>query len=201
MFTSVFPAPINHLLRSASWARERLKTHAGKTACFRLAPLSVALTVAENGEVRVAPAAAKADLEVILNPGLALRLAAADESAFKDVRYHGDTEFASDVGFVLKNLRWEAEEDLSRIFGDVLAHRIAGAVSRLRKSADQAAINLARAFQEYWTEERPLIAKARDLAEFACAVDKLRDDVERLEKRLQRLHRKNTPGASGEPKP
>ena len=38
-----------------------------------------------------------------------------------------------------------------------------------------------------WTEERPLIAAARDLGEFNRDVDTLRDDVARLEKRIEIL--------------
>ena len=45
----------------------------------------------------------------------------------------------------------------------------------------------ARSFAEYWTEEQPLIAGARDLEEFNRAVDQLRDDAARLEKRIERL--------------
>jgi ubiquinone biosynthesis protein UbiJ len=42
-------------------------------------------------------------------------------------------------------------------------------------------------FAEYWLEEEPLIAKKTHLAQFARDVDALREDAERLEKRLERL--------------
>ena len=42
---------------------------------------------------------------------------------------------------------------------------------------------------EYWTEERPLIAKRAHVEQFAHEVDQLRGDVERLEKRLEKLSR------------
>jgi ubiquinone biosynthesis protein UbiJ len=56
--------------------------------------------------------------------------------------------------------------------------------------SEQAAANTGRAFAEYWTEEQPLIAAARDLEAFARAVDELRDDAARLEKRIERLAQK-----------
>jgi ubiquinone biosynthesis protein UbiJ len=40
---------------------------------------------------------------------------------------------------------------------------------------------------EYWQEENPLIAKKRHVVAFVKDVDQLRDDVERLEKRIEKL--------------
>jgi ubiquinone biosynthesis protein UbiJ len=48
---------------------------------------------------------------------------------------------------------------------------------------------LSRSFAEYWTEERPLIAKTTHVKQFIAEVDALRDDVERLEKRVEKLAR------------
>jgi ubiquinone biosynthesis protein UbiJ len=54
-----------------------------------------------------------------------------------------------------------------------------------RRWGEQALLNTGRSFAEYWTEERPLIASAHDLDDFNRAVDELRDDVARLEKRFE----------------
>jgi len=51
----------------------------------------------------------------------------------------------------------------------------------------QGADNLARSFAEYWTEEQPLIAGRADVEQFNREVDALRDDVARLEKRIERI--------------
>jgi ubiquinone biosynthesis protein UbiJ len=40
---------------------------------------------------------------------------------------------------------------------------------------------------EYWQEENPLIAKKRHVENFVEEVDHLRDDVDRLEKRIEKL--------------
>ena len=182
-------AAVNHLLRSASWARDALRRHAGKTARFEVFPFAVALTVLDSGEV--SPAGAGADAApaatVKLAPGLMLRLAARDESAWREIDITGDTDFASAIHHVTRNLRWDVEEDLSRAFGDVAAHRMAETGRTLRRWGEQAVENTGRAFAEYWTEEQPLIAGGRDLEEFGRAVDQLRDDAARLEKRIEIL--------------
>ena len=178
---------INHLLRSASWACDALKRHAGKTSRFEIFPLAVTLTVLANGEVAAASAGAEPAATVRLGPGLMLRLAARDESAWREIDIAGDTDFASALHHVARNLRWDIEEDLSRIFGDVAAHRMAETGRAFQRWGEQAAENTARSFSEYWTEEQPLIANARDLEEFGRAVDQLRDDAARLEKRIEQL--------------
>lgn len=186
-FDTAAAAFINHLLRGASWARDELKRHAGKAARFEVAPLAVTLSVLESGDVTSSAPGAVAAVTARLTPGLVLRLAARDAGAWREIEISGDTDFAAAINHVARNLRWDVEEDLSRVFGDVAAHRMAETGRAFRRWGEQAAENTGRAFAEYWTEEQPLIAAARDLEEFSRAVDQLRDDTARLEKRLENL--------------
>lgn len=178
---------VNHLLRGAGWARDALKRFAGRTARFEMAPLMLSLTILENGEVAPAAADAAPSATARLTPGLLLRLAARDESAWREVEIAGDTDFASTLNHVVRNLRWDVEEDLARAFGDITAHRMAETGRTFRTWSERALENTGRSFAEYWTEEQPLIAAAHDLQEFNRAVDRLRDDIARLEKRIGTL--------------
>lgn len=189
-FDGAAAAAINHLLRGASWARDEFKRFAGRTARFELAPLAFSLIVRENGEVAPAAAGSLSDVTVRLTPGLMLRLAARDEAAWREIEATGDADFAAAINFVARNLRWDIEEDLSRVFGDIAAHRMVESGRTLRRWGEQALENTGRSFAEYWTEEQPLIAGARDLEAFNRAVDELRDDVARFEKRLEQLSRR-----------
>lgn len=176
---------INHLLRGAGWARDVLKPFAGRTARFEVAPFAFSLTVLENGETAPAAAAAEPAATIRLTPGLLLRLSARDETAWREIEVAGDAEFIAAINQVARNLRWDVEEDLSRVFGDVAAHRMAQSGRTLQRWGEQAVENTGRSFAEYWTEEQPLIASRHDLDGFNRAVDQLRDDVARLEKRLE----------------
>lgn len=178
---------VNHLLRGAGWAREELRRFSGRTARFETFPFSLSLTVHDSGEVAVADPTAAPAVTARLTPGIMLRLAARDQTAWQDVEISGDTDFAAAIHHVARNLRWDVEEDLSRVFGDIAAHRMAETGRTLDRWGRQALENTGRAFAEYWTEERPLIAGKRDLEEFNRAVDALRDDVARLEKRIDNL--------------
>jgi ubiquinone biosynthesis accessory factor UbiJ len=184
-FESAAAGFINHLLRAASWARDSLKPFVGRTARIEVVPLALALTVVESGEIMPASVGAAPAVTLRLTPGILLRLAARDESAWREIEIAGDTDFAAAIHHVARNLRWDVEEDLSRVFGDIAAHRMAETGRTLRRWGEQAADNTARSFAEYWTEEQPLIAARHDLDAFGRAVDQLRDDAARLEKRVE----------------
>lgn len=180
-------APLNHLLRANGWARDSLKPHAGKTVCVRCPPFSVSLRVVDSGEVTPAAAGAVPDATLSVTPGLLLRMAAQDDNAWRDIAIDGDTAMAGAVHHLWRHLRWDVEEDLSRLFGDVAAHRMTGSAQAMAQWARLSGENLLRSLSEYWTEERPAIAAANDLSRFAADVDVLRDDLARLEKRVARL--------------
>ena len=186
-FSAVPVSFINHLLRGASWAREELRRFAGRTARFDTVPFAFSLTVLETGEVAAAVPGTAPAVTIQLTPGLMLRLAARDETAWREIEVSGDTDFAAAINHLVRNLRWDVEEDLSRVFGDIAAHRMAETGRSFRRWGEQALDNTGRSFTEYWTEEQPLIAGGRDLETFNRAVDRLRDDAARLEKRIEQL--------------
>ena len=180
-------APLNHLLRANSWARESLKPYAGKIVCVRCLPFSVSLRIVDSGEVTPAAAGVTPDATLSVTPGLLLRMAAQDDNAWRDIAIDGDTALAGAVHHLWRHLRWDAEEDLSRLFGDIAAHRMTGSAQAMAQWAKMSGENLMRSLTEYWAEERPAVAAANDLSRFAADVDVLRDDLARLEKRVSRL--------------
>ena len=186
-------AAINHLLKSASWARDRLKPCAGKIARFTVAPFTITLTILDSGEIADAPATGSADASFTLTPGIALRMLAADQSAWQQIGVSGDTALTREILYVAQNLRWDLEEDLSRVFGDIAAHRMVRAAHELNYWRRETAWSFARSLAAYWTDERPLIASRGNVERIVRDVDNLRDDVARLEKRIVNLsHRQGT---------
>jgi ubiquinone biosynthesis protein UbiJ len=178
---------VNHVLRSAPLALERLRPHAGRTVAFRVGPLAMALTIQTTGEVASAAPGAPRDLEVRISPFLLPRLAAGEEAAFREIEMQGDAELAQEISFLVRNLSWDVEEDLSRAVGDIAAHRIASTAREVRRWGREASLRMAQGAAEYWTEESPLIASRVKIESFARDVSELRDAVERLEKRIDRL--------------
>jgi ubiquinone biosynthesis protein UbiJ len=161
-------APLNHLLRANSWARESLKPYSGKTVCVRCPPFSVSLRIIDSGEVTPAAAGATPDATLSVTPGLLLRMATQDDTAWRDIAIDGDTALAGAVHHLWRHLRWDAEEDLSRLFGDITARRMAGSAQAMRQWAKMSGENLIRSLTEYWTEERPAVAAGNDVL-ISCA--------------------------------
>lgn len=180
-------AAVNHVLAPAAWARARLQPFAGRTVHAHTAPFALALTLTDEGLLQAAAADAAPDLTLRVTPPVALRLALRDASAWRAVVFEGDTALARELGFLAEHLRWDAEEDLSRVVGDVAAHRLAQSARTLVRWPREGLESLARSFAAYWTEERPLVAGRDDVAAFNRGVDELRDGVARLEARLAPL--------------
>lgn len=187
-----FVAAVNHLLAGADWARRKLAPHAGKRAAFDVFPARFAVEVRADGTLAAAGADVPSAVTIRLTHLDVLELLSGGSSAWRSAEVEGDAEFAAAISQVAANLRWDVEEDLSRVVGDIAAHRLAGAGRAAAAWPRQAAHSVAGNVAEYLTEEAQLLVTPLQAAEFVREVDALRDDVERLEKRIERLAR---PGA------
>ncbi len=187
MFAQPSAAVLNHLLAQNNWALTRLARFAGKTARFDIAPFSFACTILADGTLRGADTDATADAVCVIAPSLLPRLALHDEKAHADIGAEGDAALLAEIFFLSRNLRWDAAKDLSRISGDFIAERIVQTMQDKRQQLHDAALNLSKAAAEFCIEEHPLLAKPQQVAAFIQQVDKLRDDVARLEQRIKQL--------------
>jgi ubiquinone biosynthesis protein UbiJ len=181
-------AALNHLLEQQPWAAERLRPFAGQAVEFRCPPFpDLRLRITDNGLLDRARAETESALVVKLTPGALPFLLARGEAARKRVEIEGSADLAGAVDYLFGHLSWDFEEDLSRVFGDIVAHRLASGGKALAAWQRDAALRLAEGLAEYWTEEQPLLARPADVETFCRNVDALRDDVARLEKRVERL--------------
>lgn len=193
-------AALNHLLKGQGWARERLRPFAGKRVQFKLAPLpDLSLRILDSGlveaDAKSASVDAPADLTVTVQPGAVPHLLARDEAAMAQVDLAGPVDLASTVQLLFRELAWDAEEDLSKIFGDILARRMVGTARDLLAWQKDAASRLAQNFAEYLTNEQPLLAHAQEAASLQCSLEALNEDCTRLERRLEQLEAKIKRGA------
>ncbi|HKB82835.1 MAG TPA: sterol-binding protein [Burkholderiales bacterium] len=189
MLSGPFSTFVNHLLAPAAWARQSLAEHAGKIAAVDLFPLRIAVAIDSDGTLRPAPANAPPAVTIRLTHATVLQFLAEGEEAWRRANVEGDTGFAAAISRVAANLRWDVEEDLSRVFGDVAAHRMAETGRSAAAWPRQAAASLAGTLAEYLTEEKHLLVTPLRAAEFVRDVDELRDAVERLDKRIERVQR------------
>lgn len=182
----IVSAAINHLLAQELWARDKLAAHAGKVAWLDSGVLVVKLKVAPDGMLCAAVDEA---------PNVTIRVRLADlplimqdrERAFSYVKIEGDADFANTISQLSQTLRWEVEEDLSKWVGDIAATRIVAGARAVAENARSTRQKLAENLAEYFLEENPTLMRPQAVADFTGDVTKLRDDVERLSKRIEKL--------------
>jgi ubiquinone biosynthesis protein UbiJ len=143
--------------------------------------------VEPGGTLHAAPESAAPAVTIRLTHATLLQILAEGEEAWRKAAVEGDTAFASAISKVVANLRWDVEEDLSRVFGDIAAQRMAAAGRSATAWPKQAAAGLAGSMAEFLTEEKNLLVTPLRAAEFVHDVDELRDAVERLDKRIEHL--------------
>lgn len=181
-------AGLNHLLSRQPQAAERLRPFAGQGVEIRCPPFpDLRLTILGSGLLARARAGTASALVVRLRPGALPLLLARDEAARRQIEIQGPADLAGAVDDLVRSLAWDIEEDLSAVFGDVLAHRLAAGGKALATWQRDALLRLAENLAEYWVEEQPLLLRPGDAERFARELDALRDGTERLEKRIERL--------------
>lgn len=187
MFKGISTQILQHLIAQNSWANELLQPYAGKSAQFNIPPLRTTLVILENGSLAIAGETNIPDATIIIPPTLLMRLIAKDESAKLQIKVEGNTELATALAKVLSHIHWDYERDLSKLVGDVPAYKASELGRSTVNAIKETGENLANMLTEYWLEEKPTLAKKRHIEQFNSDVDNLRADVERLEKRVNKL--------------
>ncbi len=191
------PAIINHLLSQHSGAREKLIAHAGKIVRIDAPPFSFTLAVAASGTVEAIPDPGKADVAFKLRLAQLPLMLADPERALKSVHLEGDAEFAQTLGVLMREVRWDAEEDLSRVIGDVPAYRAMQGVRAFDAWGRDAAQRLAGNSAAFLVDEEPMLVRLRMFEKFADEVAEARDASARLEKRIGLIEARNRAASGG----
>jgi ubiquinone biosynthesis protein UbiJ len=124
---------LNHVLMQEAEAQSRLARQSGKTvhAQWREFSMRVAATRAGLLEL-VADIGPPADLTLTVTQESPLQLAQVALKGEKPpVHIAGDVQFAAEINWLVEHVRWDIEEDLSRIVGDAPAHAIGAAARKV----------------------------------------------------------------------
>ena len=180
----------NRVLRDYPAAREQLAKHDGKTIRINAGPLAGNVRITRAGETEPLGSGTADEPAVHFTvPAAALPgLAAGDEAAFRQVTFSGDSELAALLSSLVRGLKWNVEEDLSQIVGDIAAHRIVDTFKQSHAWRVDATARFNANVAEYFTEETQLFVDRPALEKLAVANETLRDDIARLEARLDLLN-------------
>lgn len=180
-------AVLNHLLVRQPALRDKLAAHAGKSARIDAGIFRLDLGVASDGLLQASDA--EPAVTIRIQPADLPRILADRERAVSYVTLSGDAELARTISDIANDLQWEAEEDLAPFVGDIAAVRIVRAAREAADGAKTGARRLVENIAEYLLEENPTLLYRRAGDAFASDVAVLRDDVERLAKRIALLEK------------
>jgi ubiquinone biosynthesis protein UbiJ len=186
-------AAANHLLRQEGWPLARLRPFAGRRARLALANFALTLRIADDGSFAEAAEATAPDVRLQL-PATALgELLDGPEALMAQAHVEGNAEFAEILGQVLRNLRWDIEDDLAKLIGDVPAHRL----HRLARSAGEQLVSGARRLQdnvaEYLAQESGLLVPRTEGARQGTAIAAVANATDGLATRIARLEAARRP--------
>ena len=119
---------LNHVLQQEPEAMARLAHHTGRVVLAQWRAFSIRLATTPAGLLDLAAPDAPADLTLTMVQNspfdLARSVLRGDQPG---VRIEGDVQLATEVSWLVDHLRWDVEEDLSRLIGDAPAHALAEA--------------------------------------------------------------------------
>lgn len=187
MFKPLIQFVLQHLMQQNSWTAPLLQPYAHKTLRLDFKVAQATLTILNSGELAVAGDTAAADATIHLPPSLAMRLLRQDPLAQSLIKIEGDAALGIEVGKILSAVRWDVEEDLSKVVGDIAAYQIVQIGQQKWQRWQSQATTLGEMLAEYWQEEQPILAKKTHIEQFNRAVDQLREDADRLQQRVDRL--------------
>jgi len=129
---------INHVLMQEPEAQSRLARQSGRVLEAKWRVFLVRLVATPAGLLDLAPATSQPDLTLTLTDESPWSLAQAALRGDKPaIRIAGDVEFAAEVNWLVDHVRWDLEEDLSRIIGDAPAHAMGEAARRMVQALRQ----------------------------------------------------------------
>ncbi len=177
---------LNHVLARASWAKQRLLAFAGRRVHIALAPVALTLEIDPQGYFQAA-ADQHAEVHITWPNASVLQALHGIDSLIKSAHISGPADMADTLGFVLRNLHWDAEEDLSRLIGDIAAHRVFGVARLFRQRQQQAHHNIAANVQEYLQHESGTLPRHADVHEWKNDIAQLQQRLQQLEQRCRHL--------------
>ena len=129
---------LNHVLMQEPQAQARLLRQKGRVVLAQWRSFAIKLQATPAGLLDRASADARADLTLTITESSPFALAQAALRGEKPtVSIEGDVQLAAEVNWLVEHVRWDLEEDLSRIVGDIPAHTMGDAVRRMASSLRQ----------------------------------------------------------------
>jgi len=183
---------LNRNIQESTPARELCLELSGTVVAVRVSDTALAAYFIVDDEAIDVVAAASRDPDVIITGSLITLASLAGQSGTTAIRdgsldISGDAELAGQFQQLLSFARPDIEEELSGIVGDAAAHRLGEFARGFGRWGRGARSTMGANIREYLQEESRDAPSRYEVEKFNTDVSKLRDDVDRIEARLNRL--------------
>ncbi len=129
---------LNHVLMQEPEAMSRLSRQKDRVVLMQWRSFSLSLIATPAGLLDRAPAHAKPDLVLVITESSPLALAQASLRGDKPaVRIEGDVQLAAEINWLADHVRWDIEEDLSKVLGDAPAYALGQAARGIAQGLRQ----------------------------------------------------------------
>lgn len=198
---SLLENAFNHYLALDPEAPGKLNEFEGRVICIdiRGPGKRIYLSITGNRVIFLDAYDAEPDATIIGSPAALVKLGARRDTAplffSGEVEIRGNTRLGRRFKSLLADMDIDWEEHLSRLVGDIAAHRISNAFHALTSWGRRAAGNFADDVGEYLQEESRDVVSEAEMAFFCQQVDECRDGAERIKARIDRL----SEGKQGKP--
>ena len=187
---------LNRNIRAITPARDLCMTLDGTVVAIRVRDTALAAYFIVHEDLLELTTESVHDPDVIISGSLVTlaRMAGqSGESAIRDgsLDLSGDAETAHDFQRLLDLAKPDFEEELSGVVGDIAAHRLGSFARSLAQWGREARSTMGANIREYLQEESRETPSRYEVDRFAKDVSTLRDDVERIEARLNLLTSKD----------
>lgn len=183
---------LNRNIRETTPARKIAAELNGSTVAIRVRDTALAMYFVFDQDVVALKTEYPNEPDVAITGSLltlARMIQGGGEAAIRngDVELTGDAATAQRFQKLLEFAQPDIEEELSRFIGDIAAHRIAEIARGVGNWAREVRQTMGGNMREYLQEESRELPTQYEVDRFSDQVSVLRDDVERLAARLQRL--------------
>ncbi len=116
---------LNHVLQQEPQATDRLARQKGRVIHTQWREFTFRVQATPAGLLDLAGPDATPDLTLTITEDSPMAIAQAMmQGAKPSVRIEGDVQLAAEMNWLADHVRWDVEEDLSKIFGDAPAHML-----------------------------------------------------------------------------
>ena len=183
---------LNRNIQQSTPARELCQELSGAVVAVRVSRSALAASFIVADDMLSVSTDSDKDPDVVIE-GTLLTLArlagSAREAAIRDgsLSLSGDAERADQFQRLLTLAKPDLEEELSSVVGDVAAHQLGEMARGFGRWSRAAKRTIGQNIREYLQEESRDAPSRYEVDQFATNVSTLRDDVARVEARLNRL--------------